>query len=68
MQIEIIEPCGIHGEIVDKGEIVEVDNPTGKVLIGMGKAALYLDDAPSAPTIQTQDPTPQTRDPQTAKS
>lgn len=53
-EIEILETCGIHGEVVERGEVVEVDTATARSLIGMGKARPY---------IQTQDPKPQTQDP-----
>ncbi len=41
MQIEIKECCGVHGEIVDKGDVVEVDDPTAKMLIAIGKAVRF---------------------------
>lgn len=70
MQIEIKECCGVHGEIADKGEILEVDDPTAKMLIAIGKAVPFADpDIPDAdePEIQTQDPEPTNRDPKPKK-
>lgn len=60
-EIEVLEACGIHGEPVEKGEIVEVDTATARSLIGMGKARAYIQT--QAPVPQNQDPAPQNRDP-----
>lgn len=38
MQIKIDESCGIEGEVVKAGEIVEVDDPIAKQLIAYGRA------------------------------
>ncbi len=81
MQIEIKECCGVHGEIVDKGDVVEVDDPTAKMLIAIGKAVRFNPEDEGEPPaedegegegepggeIQHQDPTPTHRDPQPKK-
>jgi hypothetical protein len=54
MDIEITQTCGVHGEVVEEGEIVEVDDATAKLLIGIGKAK---------PSIQTREPQIQHSDP-----
>jgi len=41
MQIEIKECCGVHGEIVEKGDVIEVDDPTAKMLVAIGKAVRF---------------------------
>lgn len=80
MQIEIKECCGIHGEIVEKGDVIEVDDPTAKMLVAIGKAQPFNpeeetdlgseeeagDDPEAEPEgeIEHQDPAPTHRDPQ----
>lgn len=58
MQIQIVQACGIHGELVEVGETPIVDDPTAKMLIGIGRAIPF-----EPPPIQTGDPKPQTPDP-----
>ena len=60
MQIEIIQPCLVHGEHAEVGEFVDVDDPTGKMLIGIGRAKLLQ---VADPTPQNADPTPVNQDP-----
>jgi len=81
MQIEIKECCGVHGEIVEKGDVIEVDDPTAKMLVAIGKAVRFNpedevelpgdDEAGDEPElegeIQNQDPDPTHRDPQPKK-
>lgn len=81
MQIEIKECCGVHGEIVEKGDVIEVDDPTAKMLVAIGKAVRFNpedegdlpveDEAGDGPElegeIQNQDPAPTHRDPQSKK-
>jgi hypothetical protein len=62
MQIKITQCCGVHGEVVEVDEILEVDDPTGKLLIGIGKAEPYEAPAP-APKMQNADPKGQNQDP-----
>lgn len=61
-KIRILEGCLIHGEHVDRDEEPEVDTPTARMLVAIGKAILL----PTA-TIQTRDPKAATRDPKAAK-
>jgi len=65
MQIEIKECCGIHGEVAERGEILEVDDPTARMLVAIGKAVPFLGEDEGE--IQTQDPTPTNRDPKPGK-
>jgi hypothetical protein len=39
--IKITQCCGIEGQIVDVGEVVEVEDFIAQRLIGMGKAEPY---------------------------
>lgn len=75
MQIEIKECCGIHGEIVEKGDVIEVDDPTAKMLVAIGKAQPFNPEEEAdlgseeeagdetEGEIEHQDPAPTHRDP-----
>lgn len=68
MQIKITACCGVHGEIVEPGEILDVDDPTGKMLVGIGKAEPFEETIQHQdPEIQSQDPTVSNQDPKPGK-
>jgi len=68
MEIKITQTCGVHGEVVEKDEVVDVDDATAKTLIGMGKAESAEAPVPANPTIKTQDPGSQNQDPKITNS
>jgi hypothetical protein len=43
MKIRALRNVGIDGKSVAAGEVVEVDDRTGRFLIGLGKAEAYVE-------------------------
>lgn len=54
MKIRLLRNCGIRGASHKVGDIVDVDEPTARLLVGIGKA-----ERPSE-TVENPDPQPLT--------